>query len=100
MPHDPPWESLYGCLLPSWSMVPPEPALPKVVAVDDPHVHAVDLHDVGHLVLVALRRPLGEEIVTLGHVSVGVDDADALGQLRHRSLLLVVRRIEPPSRRS
>ena len=29
MPHVPPWESAKGCLWPSWSMVPPEPALPK-----------------------------------------------------------------------
>src|SRR5215469_185838 len=31
MPHDPPWESLNGCLRPSWSIVPPEPALPNVL---------------------------------------------------------------------
>ena len=61
--------------------------LAEGVAVDDPHVHAVDLLDVRHLVLVALRCSLGEQVVPLGHVSVGVDDANALGQLRHRSLL-------------
>ena len=87
MPHEPPWESLERVLL---AVVVDRAAgarLAERVAVDDPHVHAVDLLDVRDLVLVPLRRPLGEEVVTLGHVRVGVDDADALGQFRHRSLL-------------
>jgi len=31
IPHPPPWESVKGCFLPSWSIVPPEPALPNVL---------------------------------------------------------------------
>ena len=47
--------------------------LAERLPLDHPHVHAVDPLDVGHLVLVPLRRPLGEEVVTLRHVRVGVD---------------------------
>ena len=90
MPHDPPWELDERVLLAVAVDGAARARLAEGVAVDDPHVHAVDLDDVRHLVLVALRCPLGEEIVTLRHVGVGIDDADALGQFRHRSLLLVV----------
>src|SRR6476659_2501161 len=56
------------------------------VSVEDPHVDAVDLDDVGDLVLVPLGRPLREEVVALGHVRVGVDDAQSFYQSGHGSL--------------
>ena len=83
MPHDPPWESRKGCFFPSWSMVPPGAGLAERLALDDPHVQAVDPLDVGHLVLVALRGPLREQVVALGHVRVRIDHPQTLGQLQH-----------------
>ena len=52
-------------------------------ALDDPHVLAVDALDVRDPVLVALRRPRGEQVVALGHVRVGIDHSQALGKLHH-----------------
>ncbi len=51
----------------------PRTGLAERLPVDHPHVHAVDPLDMGDLVLIALRRALGEEVVTLRHVGVGVD---------------------------
>jgi len=39
--------------------------------------------DVGHLVLVALRRPAGEQVVALGHMRVGVHHSQTFSQLEH-----------------
>ena len=92
MPHEPPCDSMNGCFLPSRSTVPPEPALPKrLPSMTHVSIPSISI-DVRHLVLVALRCPLGEQIVALRHVGVRIDDPDALGQFRHRSLLLVLRR--------
>ena len=65
----------------------PRACFAERVTIQDPHVRPVDLHDVRDLVLEALRCSRGEEVVPLGHVSVGIDDSNALRQLRHRSLL-------------
>jgi hypothetical protein len=60
--------------------------LAEGLAFDHPHVQAVDPLDTGNLVLIALRRPLREQVVPLGQVRVRVDHTDTLGQLHHRVL--------------
>ncbi|SQE00478.1 hypothetical protein FMEAI12_6640017 [Parafrankia sp. Ea1.12] len=61
--------------------------LAERLALDDPHVDAVDPLDVGDPVLVAFRRPFGEQVVALGHVCVGVDHSNSVSQLDHSGLL-------------
>ena len=75
-----PCVSSNGNLSPSRSITPPARAGPRG-APSIVHIGlAVDLGDLGDTVLVALRRPRREQVVALGHVRVGVDDADFVGQ--------------------
>ncbi len=77
------------------------------VAVDDPRRHALDLDHSWHPVLVSGRCARREQIVTLRHMGVGVDDAHFVGQLRHVTYLPGSRRLDvrlrcaklPPCRR-
>ena len=65
--------------------------LAEGLAVDHPHRHPVDLLDVGDPLLVALRGALGEQVVPLGHVRIGVDHPEVGQQIGHPRLPSPVR---------
>ena len=91
MPHEPPLGVAERVLLPGVVDGAAGAGLAERLPLDDPHVHAVDPLDVRDLVLVALRCPLGEQIVPLGHVRVCVDNPKTFGHLKHQTCLPVSR---------
>ena len=88
-----------GTFTPSAPTTPDAPAARERCAVHRPRRHAVDLVHLRDAVLVALGRPCGPEVVGLGEVGVGVDDAEAVEPgVRHRVIVtpVSVRRASAP----